>query len=272
MENKDLNYIRCQVMSHISQSADDFECEDVLRLLSDDWQCIRFRKRLQTRDNTIDAIVEALKWKKTFGVNKITEDYFPREAKQLFAPLLHGRDRNGKTVFYYNLRAINSPKFGELTTLMKQFAAFMANHIDRCVGHSGGVVVIDLKGTERLSPLNCNIHMARHILDFQHYYPRLSRTVLFVDMPVLHNWIAVAILSLCKTSVRRKIHFIKRNDITYYIEHGQLPKEFGGEGKLIYAINVHGDSLKVTMKDNLSREFIDEFYIGYNRMITKFKY
>ena len=70
--------IRTSVLA-LAQECDKFHPADVDKIKENDWWIERFVLVTKTEEAALKMLVKALEWRKTFGVNDLTEDYFPEE-------------------------------------------------------------------------------------------------------------------------------------------------------------------------------------------------
>ena len=71
--------IRTSFLATAEQNVDKFHPADVAKIKENDWWIERFVLVTKTEEAALKMLVKAMEWRKTFGVNDWTEDYFPEE-------------------------------------------------------------------------------------------------------------------------------------------------------------------------------------------------
>ena len=71
--------IRTRFLERVKNNGDSFHCADVEKVKQYDWWIERFVLVTKTEETALKMLVKALEWRKSFGVNDFTEEYFPEE-------------------------------------------------------------------------------------------------------------------------------------------------------------------------------------------------
>ena len=83
------------------------------------------------------ALIKAMHWRMEFGVNDMTDDYFPRELYQRGDPQLFGQNRQGKYIVWGGIRNKNEPFIDEMMDLNKRWMVYLNEQCDKFVRDKG---------------------------------------------------------------------------------------------------------------------------------------
>ena len=75
--------IRTNFLAQVQHNTEKYEHDDVQRVTDNDWWIERFVLVTKTEDDALRALVKAMEWRKSFGVNDLTQDYFPQEVYKI---------------------------------------------------------------------------------------------------------------------------------------------------------------------------------------------
>src|SRR6185437_4950041 len=105
-----------------------------------DWSVKRFI--LDHKNDTTNAfkvLVEAMKWRKTFGINDLSEEDFPREFFENALVFPCGLSKHGYSIIYIRAQMVN--KLDAFSELHKRFYAFVLNKLDIETNGSGICII-----------------------------------------------------------------------------------------------------------------------------------
>lgn len=71
--------IRKNFLTIVQKNGDKFHPDGVERVKKNDWSIERFVLVSKTEDSALKALVKVMEWRKSFGVNDLNDEFFPRE-------------------------------------------------------------------------------------------------------------------------------------------------------------------------------------------------
>lgn len=204
------------------------EC-DVLRVRQSDWTVKRFLlSNNNNEEAALKSLTEALQWKKSYGVNTRTDQYFPEDFYKIGGIFQYETDKNGLPLLY--VRVCVHHKVQELIELIRQFFVHLVNKID--VSSGGEWAVVFDSSNSGIS--NVDMDFSRFIVQvLQHYYPKGYKYVLIYNMPwimvafwkITRAWVADEVKQLIKFANGPQIFdFIDAESVPQYIPGGKCPK------------------------------------------------
>lgn len=218
--------LKRQFLEEAAQDNYLYDDEDLERIKLDDWYIERYL--LHCKDNYDDAfsmLRESMRWRKSFGVNSLSETDFPREYYQSGSFFTHAPDKGRPTVY---IRGKLHRKIAEWSELNKKFFVFKINQLER--QGRNYIAIWDCKDAG-LSNVDMDL-LAFMLSTISQYFPYGLEYVLILDLPM--------ILAACYNLARRWVpeHYqrlailINRDQITDYIDRENLPRYLGGTCKL----------------------------------------
>jgi hypothetical protein len=198
---------------------------DVNRVRTDNWQIERFvlDQENANEDKAYESLIKALQWKKSFGIHDRSDQYFPKEFYELHAIEMYGRDKEGRIILWERTR--NFKKILDFVNLEQQFIAHKIEKLDSEGSRNGWTLVSNTMGS-RLR--NINLEKYRFKIGLLQYYPQGLRSAFIVDLPSNMNSIMEIILSYMSPKTRECVKFIKRNQLTEYIDIDVIPFSLNG--------------------------------------------
>lgn len=124
------NWIRDKLSK---ENSDSFDETDVIRILSDDWQIERYLIQHQDIEVAYNALIRTLVWKKKFGIHERTDRFFPKEFYETMESDRTGLDRDGRHVYWANIKSSKIHKYSEFNYLLNQFIAHLNEKADQSV-------------------------------------------------------------------------------------------------------------------------------------------
>jgi hypothetical protein len=229
---------------------------DVNRVRRDNWQIRRFVLDQEdgNPDKAYEAMIKALQWKKSFGIHDRDDQYFPKEFYELHGIEMYGRDREGRIIHWE--RTENRMKIPDFMNLEQQFIAHRMEKLDSEGSMNGWTLVTDTLGASMTS---VNLDMYKFKIGLLQYYPQGLRSVLIMDLPWILNSLMKIILSFMSPKLRDYVHFIKRDQLTEFVDIDVIPVSLNGKREN----RVLPDGLLPLYKSmhlGLTEKQIDEYY------------
>ena len=216
--------MRSGFKSEFSSNPDLYYDRDFLMVLENDWEVHRY---LLAADGDPKAglkrLIDSMKWRKALAVWDMTETDFPKE---FFEMLRLGKARDGSTLIIS--RAQYYIPINEWRELFKKFFVFVMETLDKMNTGKGLTVLVDCQDSG-LSNVDFDFIMFLKPIQSK-YYPGLLKLQLNCDIPWILTSISQVILSLMPAKTRKLMTFVKRSQLTDYINEDNIPSYLGGTG------------------------------------------
>lgn len=222
-------FVRSRVQAAVESVPEDerwkqYYKEDVEELINSDYAIRRFLIEWSGReDGTVKQILSSLKWKKSMKLRDLRDHYFPSEMWFIGGVFLYEGDREGRMTIQVRLKTAVTTR--ELMHVVKQFLAYLSWKIDSAAGEDGYIVLVDMQD---ISFQNCNLEMARYLLELRDVFPNGLKQLIAIDCPL----IARAAWNMVKYAIpadkRHIMQVISRSDVTKFIAPENLPTYLGG--------------------------------------------
>lgn len=224
--------IRSRIAAHVlSLSPDDrdrlYYPEDLEEVYTSDYEVRRFLIEWRGREEgTVKQILSSLSWRKALGLRDIRDDYFPIDMWFIGGVFIYEPDREGRQTFYIRLKTAITTR--EVLMTVKKFLAYLSWKIDRTAGEDGYIVLVDFQG---ITFANCDLEMAKYVLELKDVFPNGLKSLLAIDCPL----IARAGWNMVKYAIpaekRYLMQMIGRADVTRFVAPENLPPFLGGTCK-----------------------------------------
>ncbi|XP_028404635.1 motile sperm domain-containing protein 2-like [Dendronephthya gigantea] len=211
---------------HYSSEKNYYDSRDISRVKSDDFFVVQF---LNGKEGNIDKafkiMVEAMKWRKSFGVNDLSEKDIPEEVMRAEVSYFYGRDKKGALLGHARLRNYNFKGNKALIEGYRKLTIFRLEKVQR--EHPGSRIsfVSDLQDHSvsqvdmESNKFNTNVLTV--------YYPDILESSFILNYSKIFEslWkVTKALLG----PISKKYIFTTVDELTQYIDKDQLPVEFGG--------------------------------------------
>ncbi|XP_015795430.1 motile sperm domain-containing protein 2 [Tetranychus urticae] len=231
-EKEAIETIRNRIMEESSTDPDAFdECD--LKRIRDDAYVKRFLdERYGKVKDAIKMLSDCLRWRKSFGVNTMTRDDFPKEIFQVGELHEFYKDKNNITTLY--LRIERHRALSGWMPMIKRYIVFMIERAERQAarnGHGIGLVVDARRGSISHVEIELDFFAVKAILN---YYPGSLQYLAVYEIP----WLLMAILKLVKSwfppQYQNKFHFLNPNNIDDFLGLDNVPDYMGGKKAMLW--------------------------------------
>jgi len=210
--------IRTSFLALVQENSDKFHPADVERVKENDWWIERFVLVNKSEEAALKALVKTMEWRKTFGVNDFTDDYFPQEIYKIGLYHTNFKDKEDRPVMWGRIGMYHK---SELTPLIKKFLVYQFEKLDRQTSHQGWATISDSTGSG-LS--NIDMDFSNFMTDIlQTHYPRGPKYMAVVDLPWILNATAKLVMSFMNEELKNSIKFIKKDELPQYIGTEYIP-------------------------------------------------
>ncbi|XP_023682276.1 motile sperm domain-containing protein 2-like [Paramormyrops kingsleyae] len=217
---------------YLKDACDRYDRRDLEQLESDDWLVDAYLTwQHYAVDRTIKMIDESFHWRKAFQLNDITESCVPKWTFETGAIYLHGYDKEGNKLFWFNIS--RHVKDAKTMQDKKQYVAFwLEQHVKQ---HRGKplTVVFDMSDS---GVRNIDLEFVKYIIScFRTYYPKLLSKMILYEMPWIMNAAWKIIKSWLDADSIEKLKFVSKNEVEIYISPDNLPPHMGGTDPFKYS-------------------------------------
>lgn len=225
--------VREIVLQEIGKDPESFDPPDVERVRQDNAYIYRFvEDRYGKADDAAKMLSDALRWRKSFGVNQMKIEDFPREIFQVSELFEFHKDRNSIPTLYLRIdRHRPLPGWKEV---IKRFIIFNIERAERIsvLNGTGIGLVVDARGGKIYHiEIDLDFFALKSIIN---YYPGCLQYLAVFEIP----WVLMAILKLvkswCPPHYQEKFKFINKSNVDDFIGLENLPDFMGGHRPMLY--------------------------------------
>lgn len=227
---------------HYASDKNYYDSRDISRVKSDD---IFVQQYLAGRDGNVDKAYkmmdEALKWRKEFGINDVTEKDVPEEILKsgYICKPTQGKDKKGA-----NLVFINCPQYtkGGKDKLLgyKKLCAYTFEKVQR--EHPGERLSL-ISNFKDAGLANMEMDYLKFVVHVQTtIYPDLLENAYVLSFPKLLEGIWKILKALMGSKFHTKYIFLTPEEVLQYVDKDQLTVELGGKFEYKYPPEEKTDS------------------------------
>ncbi|PFX33405.1 Motile sperm domain-containing protein 2 [Stylophora pistillata] len=225
LETKRIDELRQRFFHENGTNLQEFDEQDVKRVRDEDfWLSCFLKSRKQDVDNALSALVECLKWRKSFGVNELTERSVDRRLFEAGFLFPYNRDKDGNTLVIYIGKLYN--KDPQQHPELKRYLVFL---LEKHVKMFPGRKVTFLFDMQDTGLANMDMDFVKFIIScFRDYFPWTLAWLLIVEMP----WILAATWKIVKSWLSpeavKKIRFLNKAELLDLVDEDKLLVRLGG--------------------------------------------
>lgn len=217
--------VRNKFLNHYRNDPKLFHETDINMIMENEWWTLRFIKwQRGNEEKALKQMIEAFKWRKSFGINDRDAKDLPIEFAKTAALFPLGTDYKGRNVIYLRVKVYR--KIQVLNDFFRQFTAGVINYVDQKSDRNGFVFMFDAFG---VSWSNIDIEFLQFLIQLvQLYYPYGLRYAIIYNLPRILRpmW---SITKVFLGSAERTLRFCDGEEIFKYIPAKNLPRYLGGE-------------------------------------------
>ena len=201
------------------------------------------------------AILKAMKWRKDFGINQLSDTSFPEEFYKAGTLFPYGHDLEGRRVMVLRVKAVKDVS-DEWTELYQRFGVYVMDKLAKENDRSDNRGVAVLLDCRDATFENINMDQIRYILDLREHYPMIVRSVIIYELPHTFHYMANMVIMWLPEWQKKLIHVISQENLGDYIAADQLPDFVGGTSLLPYRETPNGVP---TVRELGSHMDVDEY-------------
>lgn len=198
-----------------------YDQRDLNRLETDDAYARCFLRTLKVRgdvEKALEAVHDALKFRKEIGLLDLTESSFPAEITDKKAIYYKGQDVNQFPILYINVKENNVKP--EQSDLLKQYIAWSFEQHQKRSPEQMCVVLMDMSGA---GASNVSVEFTKFITScFSTYFPTFVAYTINYEMPFLLSATWSLVSAFLSADQRKKLLMVKKKDIKKYIPEEHL--------------------------------------------------
>lgn len=232
LEAKRIDELRQRFFHENGAILQEFDEQDVKRVRDEDfWLSCFLKSRKQDVDIALSVLVECLRWRKSFGVNELTERSVDRRLFEAGFLFPYNRDKDGNTLIIYigKLYKKDPQQHPEL----KRYLVFL---LEKHVKMFPGRKVTFLFDMQDTGLSNMDLDFVKFIIScFRDYFPWTLAWLVVVEMP----WILSATWKIVKSWLSpeavKKIRFLNKPELLDLVDEDKLLVRLGGTDPYEYS-------------------------------------
>jgi len=223
-EKQLISQLREKFLIEANKQIELYYSEDIEKIKNNDWSVHRFLLSSKGDvDDGLNRIINAMKWRKKFGVRDLKETDFP---ENYYKMLLFSKARDGSQLLLTKSK-YHLP-IDEWKELFKKFIIFTLEMLDNKNDGKGVTVLIDNSGS---GFSNVDFDLAIFLRPIHgKYFPQLIELHILTEVPFIIRNILWILLSLLPSKTRKSHKIINKEELIDYVAEDQLPVSLGGDG------------------------------------------
>ncbi|XP_068718131.1 motile sperm domain-containing protein 2-like isoform X2 [Montipora capricornis] len=232
LERQQINELRQRFFQEHGTNLQEFHEQDVKRVRDDDVWLSRFLKSKRREVNgALLALVPCLQWRKSFGVNDLTERSIDRRLFESGFLFQHSQDKDGNTLVIFTGKLYKRDP--QQQQEVKRYLVFLLEKHVRMFPRRKITMIMDMQesGMAQMDMefVKCVIHC------FRDHFPWTLAWLLVVELP----WIFLAAWKIVNTWLSpeavNKIKFLSKADLPELIDEDKLLRRLGGTDNFEYS-------------------------------------
>ncbi|XP_067373021.1 motile sperm domain-containing protein 2 isoform X2 [Channa argus] len=232
----------------LQESTEKYDSRDLEKLEKEDSLVESYLTwRLYVVDDTLKMIDESLQWRKEYGVNDLTESTIPKWMFETGAVYLHGYDKEGNKLFWFNVKL--HVKDAKTTVDKKKYIAFW---LERYAKKEPGMPLTVLFDMTDSGLSNIDMDFVKYVINcFKVYYPKFLSKMIIVEMPWIMNAAWKIVKSWLGPEAISKLKFASKSEVQTFIGPEYLPPHLGGTDSFKYSYPpLPDDDFQTPISDN----------------------
>lgn len=235
-----VNELREMLLDYMESNRDQFDDIDIERVRT--IRTIAKRSYDHNRGHIHEALhelISGMKWRKTFGVNRLTNASFPEEFYTSGTVIIYGKDLEGRPLLIIRVKAIKDVE-ENWTELWMKFFVYLIDRITQendISDNRGATIVLDCKD---VTFENINFELIRFGLSLRQYFPMIIRSIVVHELPGAMNYMSNMVIMWLPEWQKNLVHIVENQKIDGYIARDQLPDFLGGTSAVPYRTSPDG--------------------------------
>ncbi|KOX77648.1 Motile sperm domain-containing protein 2 [Melipona quadrifasciata] len=191
----------------------------------------------------LNMLWETCCWRSKFGTNEITEENVMKEYLNSELCFIHGKDRDGKTMFIIRckLHTKGSKDFSQLQKLV----VYWFERLERQTNGNQISLFFDMSDT---GILNMDMEFIKYLINLcKNYYPNFLNYIIIFEMPWILNTGFKIIKSWLPPKAIPKIKFVQKNNIHEFVEPNDILTCWGGSNEYVFKFVSEAQNNDATM-------------------------
>ncbi|XP_017893126.1 motile sperm domain-containing protein 2 isoform X2 [Ceratina calcarata] len=208
-----------------------FHPADVTRVKENNNWLKRFLEHNENNmQESYNMLWDTCAWRSKFGTNEITEDNVKKEYLDVGLCFIHGKDKDGKTMFVIRckLHTRGSKDFNELQRLV----VYWFERLERETNGNQISLFFDMSESG-LS--NMDMEFIRYLIGLcKNYYPNFLNYIIIFEMPWILNTAFKIIKSWLPPKAIPKIKFVHKSSINEFVDPNDVLTCWGGSNEYVF--------------------------------------
>ena len=209
-----------------TKSSSEYEPTDVDRVKTNDVWIERFVTYNKDETEAVKALATTLKWRKSYGLENFSDEYFPTEIHKIGWIVEMGKDKDGRRLYFEQM---NRFKRSDLNELIKRHWIYTVEKFDKqlSAAFNPGATFMAYFLNADLSNFDLELYLSKALM-FQNHYLRPNMRILIVGMPPVIQTGFNLVLNGLTDTFRKLFIFTNSDEVRKYVSNSELPKEMNG--------------------------------------------
>ena len=266
---QELDEVRKRFLQEYEENPDLYDPIDVERVKTDEWTIKRFLGFKKSNiDESVQALISNMKWRKEFGVSQIKETDFPYEFFWIGECHTYARDKNNVATVY--LRVKFHKQLNDWQPLIKKYLIFVMEKMDQEIrkGADGWALIYDCEGG---TIFNNNMDLLFFMVEtFFSHYPMALVYIGLYELP----WVLRAIYHICRGWIpedfRKLFVFLNKDNIWDHVGGQNLPDYLHGTCARRYRVKVEGclPVVEWAERENIKKSAVTKFLFSLRQVCS----
>lgn len=233
-----IDQVRKLCREEFEKTSEEFDMNDVGRLMSYDWEVTRFLLGQNGEpQGAAKMILTYYRWKQSTGISRWPVSRFPVEFYELGVCFPYECDKMGNTVVYIRSKFFDR-RVPCLRELLREFVLYIIDQVDQKHGGRNWAVVYDCEGSG-VSNFDWSFsnYMISEILPF---LPTGVAYVIIAQLPWMLAKLANGVLPCLPARIKKVLRVLNNDEIQDIISKKSLPDFLGGSCNVDYGQSPKG--------------------------------
>ncbi|XP_033352538.1 motile sperm domain-containing protein 2-like isoform X1 [Bombus vosnesenskii] len=207
-----------------------FHPVDIANVNNNNWLKRFLEHNENNMQDSLNMLWETCSWRSKFGTNEITEDNVMKEYLNNGLCFIHGKDKDGKTMFVIKCK-LHTKGSKDFTQLQK-LVVYWFERLERQTNGNQISLFFDMSDT---GILNMDMEFIKYLINLcKNYYPNFLNYIIIFEMPWILNTAFKMIKSWLPPKAIPKIKFVHKSNIHELVEPSDILTCWGGSNEYTF--------------------------------------
>lgn len=221
--------LRDAVLPPLKELSEELDSRDVERFTNDDTYVGFFLEWNKDVESAVKMVIKALKWRKQFGVNDITEASLGEEVLKKGFFFVRGRAVDGSRVLHFKTAGVEK-KDREIN---QKLAVFWFERVQRAEPGQKITILMDTSGARLMQADTTFTNFVIECCAVN--FPGMMKKIIIYNLPTLLNSFWKLISKMLSQEQRDATVLCGKSEIQKYIDEDNLTEDMGGKIKFEYS-------------------------------------